>query len=83
MGHDHAWPHALFCYEYGHGELGIECANAAYDALFGLPGNADCDALVSSANAAFQSILDECHANDAAYDVATNRCATQGVRFPP
>lgn len=74
---------ALYCHEYGHGKLGLDCANRIYDDLASIPGNVDCNAVSSAANARFQSILADCQAKEANYDAQTNHGATMGALFPP
>jgi predicted secreted Zn-dependent protease len=74
---------ALYCHEYGHGKLALDCANAIYDALTAQPGNADCDALNAASLALFQGLLDGCTAREADYDSATMHGATMGAVFPP
>lgn len=74
---------ALYCHEYGHGKIGLDCANRIYDDFAGLPGNADCNALTSAAKARFQAILNDCHTIETDYDTQTNHGATMGAIFPP
>ena len=74
---------ALHCHEYGHGQLGLDCAHRVYDALAALPGNNDCAALSSSAKPVFDDILADCHTREVKYDADTNHGATMGAVFPP
>ena len=74
---------ALYCHEYGHGELALDCANRIYDDLITVPGNDDCNVVTSVANARFQAILTDCQALEAAYDERTNHGASMGAIFPP
>lgn len=74
---------ALYCHEYGHGKLGLDCANSVYDALAALTATGDCDALTTRATATFQSILDDCKAREVQYDTDTMHGATMGAVFPP
>jgi|SRR6478735_2281823 len=74
---------ALYCHEYGHGKLGLDCANRIYDDLAGVPGNDDCSVVTTAAKARFQAILSDCQALEASYDAQTNHGATMGAVFPP
>jgi predicted secreted Zn-dependent protease len=74
---------ALYCHEYGHGRLAVQCANEIYDAVDGIPGSSDCTALQTTTTATVSAILDECNARDVTYDAETNHGATMGAVFPP
>ena len=74
---------ALWCHEYGHGEIGVDCANTLYDALSDLPATGDCVALQSAAEAETLSVIDVCIATNEQYDAETNHGATMGAVFPP
>jgi predicted secreted Zn-dependent protease len=78
-----SYRNALECHEYGHGKLGLDCAQRVYDALLALPGNSDCSALSSSANSVFDLVLADCRARELKYDADTNHGATMGAIFPP
>ncbi|HVR20169.1 MAG TPA: DUF922 domain-containing protein [Polyangiaceae bacterium] len=78
-----AYIDALWCHEYGHGEIGIECANDLYDALSSIPATGDCVALQSTAEAETQRIVDVCRVANEQYDAETNHGATMGAVFPP
>jgi predicted secreted Zn-dependent protease len=79
----HTYLDALYCHEYGHGEIGLDCANAVYDALSDLQPTGDCDALSVAATTEFESVLAECRTRETAYDADTNHGATMGAVFPP
>ena len=78
----HRYLDALYCHEYGHGKLGLDCANSAYAALAALQPSGDCDALTAMATATFQGILDDCKAREVQYDADTMHGATMGAIFP-
>jgi predicted secreted Zn-dependent protease len=73
---------ALYCHEYGHGRLAVQCANEVYDAVSALPGG-DCTTLQSRAETVAQNVLDTCRERDIDYDDVTNHGATMGAVFPP
>ncbi|HKO49480.1 MAG TPA: DUF922 domain-containing protein [Polyangiaceae bacterium] len=74
---------ALNCHEYGHGKLGLECANGIYDALAALTSTGDCSALSTAASSTFQALFEQCKTRQAAYDTETMHGATMGAVFPP
>jgi len=74
---------ALYCHEYGHGKLGLDCANRIYDDFANVSGNSDCSVVTNAAKARFQAILSDCQAKEADYDAQTNHGATMGAVFPP
>jgi predicted secreted Zn-dependent protease len=77
-----AYMSALFCHEHGHARIGLEAANAAYDALAALDAGGDCGAQQNQASAAFTLVLDEYRARELQYDESTNHGATMGAVFP-
>jgi predicted secreted Zn-dependent protease len=73
---------ALYCHEYGHGDLAIDCANDLLDALEQIPGTSDCGALLDSASQVTDTVIADCNDADIEYDDATNHGATMGAVFP-
>ena len=74
---------ALHCHEYGHGELGLKCAQRLYAELLALPGNGSCSALSSSAKSTFDLVLSDCRTGETKYDADTKHGATMGAILPP
>jgi predicted secreted Zn-dependent protease len=74
---------ALYCHEYGHATLGIECANAVYAAFELVQGSSDCDAVQADAQMRFDTVLATYLAEEVEYDLETNHGATMGAVFPP
>jgi predicted secreted Zn-dependent protease len=72
---------ALYCHEYGHGRLAVQCANEIYEAVNALPD--DCGTIQAAASAVVDDVLETCRERDVAYDDATNHGATMGAVFPP
>ena len=76
-----AYIDSLWCHEYGHGEIGVDCANTLYEALSDLPATGDCVALQSATEAETLSVIDVCIATNEQYDAETNHGATMGAVF--
>jgi predicted secreted Zn-dependent protease len=74
---------ALYCHEYGHGKIALDCANEIFEGLSVLGGSNDCDAIKAAATAEAERVIEGCNAREVAYDAETEHGATMGATFPP